>query len=140
MSCSPKTSRRGFIAVFAYLSLALALPALALRPDVAAAAEGDRSPFTGVWKEFWSPDTTTDVNYNDEYAIGVDAVGRPKVLMLSRNQTTFDEKIDGQTITLTLQTSFLVKYTLKLREDGSALDGTAETPNKTVKIRWERIR
>ena len=60
--------------------------------------------------------------------------------MLSRNQTIFDEKIDGRTISLTLQTSFLVKYTLTLREDGSALDGTAETPNKTVKIRWERLR
>jgi len=139
MSCLPKTSRRGFIAVFAQLSLALAMSALALEPATAAAQQ-ERSPFTGVWKEFWSPDTETDVKYNDEMAVGLDAVGRPKVLMLSRNQTIFDEKIDGQIITFNLQTSFLVKYTLTLREDGSALDGTAETPTKTVKIRWERIR
>jgi hypothetical protein len=140
MPCLPKTSRRGFVAAFARLALILAMPALALEADTAAAQQQDRSPFTGVWKEFWSPDTTTDVNYNDEYAVGVDAVGRPKVLMLSRNQSIFDDKIDGQTISFTLQTSFLVKYSLKLREDGTALDGTAETPNKTVKIRWERIR
>jgi hypothetical protein len=132
-------SRRSFLALFAQLTIILSLPALALKADTAAAQEG-RSPFTGVWKEHWSPDTETDVKYHDEMAIGVDAVGRAKVLMLARDQTFFDEKINGDTITFTLQTSFLVKYTLKLSDDGTTLSGSAETPNKTVKIRWERIR
>jgi hypothetical protein len=130
----PRSSRRGFITAL------VLLPAIAALSAGQAAAQQQRSPFTGVWKEFWSPDTETDVKYHDEAAIGVDAVGRAKVLMLSRDQTFFDEKIDGRTISFTLQTSFLVKYKLTLNEDGSVLEGEAETPNKNVNIRWERIR
>jgi len=104
------------------------------------AADDARRSIVGVWSETWSPGEPTDVDYHDEYAVGLNAEEQPKVLILWRNQTIEKERLDEGVLTFTLHTSFPVKYSLSLANEGKSMIGTATTPKKTVRVIWKRLR
>lgn len=104
-------------------------------------AADDEPTIGGVWSETWKPGEKTDVDYNDEYAVGLDGKNRPKVIILGRNQTCDEEEIDDDgALTFTLHTSFAVKYKLHLSKDGKSMTGTATTPNEVARVVWKRVR
>lgn len=95
----------------------------------------------GEWKEYWGIPGETDVTYNDQYGIVRTPDGKLKVSILNRNQSIWDERMDGGILTFKQRTdAFIVAYELKLQSDGKWLIGTATTPYKTVPIRWERLK
>ena len=95
----------------------------------------------GEWKEHWGTPGQTDVTYHDRYRVTQTRDGNVKVQILSRNQRIYDEKLDGTLLTFTQRTdAFVVKYSLTLQQDGSWMVGTATTPQKVVKVKWERTK
>lgn len=111
-----------------------------LRRSPAPPAPSQKQLLKGRWKEYWGKAGETNVTYNDEYRIAVDSYGT----VLMTDTSSKEQKIDqiafsGSRLSFSVHTSFEVKYTLDLQPDGKVLTGTAQTPNKVVEIRWEKI-
>lgn len=124
------------------LTFAVVAPALGCGGKPAPAAPSEARPAQlGAWREFWGVEGETDVTYHDEYEVAMSG-GQPVVR--PRNQEHPDDirsvRIDGDAFDLVIHTSFDVHYQLRLDPGGDSMSGTATTPDKTVPIRWERIR
>lgn len=110
-------------------------------PTTTAAAAAEQLTVVGSWREFWGVPGKSDVEYHDEYQVGYDGE-RPFVLPLNKEHADAINSvtIDGDNVDLVIHTSFDVHYQLHLDRGGASMTGTATTPDKTVPIRWERIR
>jgi len=94
----------------------------------------------GEWKEHWGTPGETDVTYNDQYRVSRADDSKIKVTILDRTQVIEDAHLEGNTLTFTQHTTFAVKYSLTLQPDNKWMIGTATTPEKVVKVKWERTK
>lgn len=94
----------------------------------------------GLWREQWGIPGETDVDYHDEYEVGMD---NGRAYVIPRSQEHPDEiqsvRIEGDTLDLVIHTSFDIHYVLRLDPGGASMSGTATTPDKVVPIRWDRV-
>jgi len=104
-------------------------------------ASGLHASVCGEWKEHWGTPGQTDVTYNDGYRITRTTDGKVKVVITTRNQAIWDERLDQDLLTFTQRTdAYVVKYSLRLQSDGEWMLGTATTPYKVVSVKWERTK
>ena len=116
---------------------------IAEEPAVKNTGVPKQASLSGVteWKEHWGAPGKTDVTYHDAYRVTQTGEGKVKVEILNRNQRTFDERLEGRSLTFTQHTdTFVVKYSLALESDGQWLVGTARTPNEVVEVKWEKTK
>ncbi len=110
-------------------------------PPTTAAVPAQRPTVVGKWLEFWGKPGETDVAYHDQYQVGYDG-DKPFVRPLDQAHADVINSvtIDGDNVDLIIRTSFEVHYQLHLDPGGDSMTGTATTPDRTLPIRWERIR
>ncbi len=121
--------------------LLLAGCARTARAPVQESAQRPAVTVAGEWKEHWGSPGQTDVTYHDLYRVAGANDGSIKVQILGRDQTIYDEHLEGMVLTFTQHTdTYVVHYALTLQQDGQWMAGTATTPKSVVNIRWERTK
>jgi len=113
------------------------------KPDEEKEVIGDVKLLKGTWKEYWNPDGNSDVTYHDHYTI-TPGNGKIDITVTTEAGDPQDQHVSDVSyikgeLTLKIQTSFEVKYTLRLDKTGKWLLGSALTPENTYLIKWERV-
>jgi hypothetical protein len=102
----------------------------------------------GQWKETWGVGQKTDVDYQDVYVVALDAGGGLALTCPARQHYQFAALAQsGSQFSFTLEVRddkystgpAQIRYQLKLRPDGRAMDGTAtDAEGKKFNIRWDK--
>jgi hypothetical protein len=113
-----------------------------------AGARNAKLRLVGQWKETWGVGQKTDVDYQDVYVVALDAGGGLALSCPARPHYRFAAVAQrGGQLGFTLEVRddkystgpAQIKYLLKLRPDGQAMDGTAtDAEGKKFNIRWDK--
>jgi hypothetical protein len=94
------------------------------------------SALAGEWTEYWQTGSPLP-SYNDIYELDLES-NYPVRLRGADDSIVREFSYSNGVLTFVQHTSFDVKYSLKLLADGSALEGTALTPDGSRSVRWVR--